>query len=80
MNDRVILGFGVGVVGGVVSSAWSYLSYFFHWTTLRYVDFAAVIIYGNQPQCIVDLVFAQLVQLVFSGLLGILFLFLLPVH
>lgn len=49
MEDRVYRGFVAGVVGGVVSSALSHLSYFLQLTTLRLSDWAAILIFGYVP-------------------------------
>lgn len=46
--------------------------------TLRYADFAAILILGRKPHSLWEGIFAQLGQILFSALLGVSFAYLIP--
>lgn len=72
-------GFIAGIAGGVISSLWGYISAnILKITTLRYVDFAIILVYGKKNEDFVAIVFAQIIQLLFSATAGIIFAYLLP--
>jgi hypothetical protein len=79
MKDKFMRGMIAGVLAGVVCNAFSYFSFHvLRFAALRYVDFASVVIYGRKLQQPLALVMAQLFQLGFSGFLGVLYAYLLP--
>lgn len=78
-NERqVYQGFIAGIIAGLVLNTINFISYYlFHFAKLRYLDFAAIIIYGRKPVNTFEAVFAQLGQLAFTGFLGIVFAYLI---
>jgi uncharacterized membrane protein YagU involved in acid resistance len=68
-----------GVISGVAKDILDSIFYYgFHFGNYRYLDFAAMIIYGQKPTFWWDAVFAQFIELIFSGLLGVLYFVLIP--
>lgn len=79
LKDRLVAGFLAGVAGGIVMNIYVQIAWLLNATQVRYLDWAAFLLYGHQPLGIGDAFFAQLVQIVFTGILGILFAYLIPV-
>jgi hypothetical protein len=79
MDDRQLQGFLAGVAAGVVKDLLDCFSYgVLHFTSYRYLDFAAQILYGRKPSFWWDALFAQGIELFFCGLLGVLFVRAMP--
>lgn len=79
MNEKLIRSFVAGVIGGIVKDLADFISYYLvHLSNYRYLDFAAQILYGRKPGFWWDTIFAQFIELIFCGLLGILFYALIP--
>ena len=78
MEDRFTRGFFAGVVGALAMSVVSYTSFYvFHFTEMRLLDYAAAALFGHKVFTLWQEIFAQLAQFVFSGIMGILFAYLL---
>lgn len=79
-NDRFTMGFLGGTIGAVVMNILDYVSYYvFHFSRIRFLDYAAVVIYGSYPTSLKDTVFALIVQILFTAMLSIVFAYLFPV-
>lgn len=79
MAEKLIRSFVAGVLGGIVKDILDFISYYvLHFTNYRYLDFAAQILYGNEPKFWWDLTFAQIIELIFCGLVGILYNTVIP--
>ena len=78
IQDRLVAGFLAGVAGGIVMNTYVQIAWFLNVTQVRYLDWAAVLLYGHRPHGVGDAIFAQIVQIVFTGILGILFAYLIP--
>lgn len=79
MNERMIRSFVAGAVGGIVKDIIDLILYYgFHFVNYRYLDFAAMIIYGKKPTFWWDTIFAQFVEFIFTGLIGVLYTALIP--
>ena len=78
MDDRITTGFIVGLVGGVLMSIVNTISYYLGITELLYLDWAAVMIFGYRATTLVENVISQGGQLFFSGLVGSIFVMLIP--
>lgn len=77
--DRFFRGFVAGIIGGVVMNVWDLFSHdIIHFTKLRYLDWTGVILYGHLPQNLWEIVYALILQLVWVGVLGVIFAFLIP--
>lgn len=75
-SDRYTTGFMVGVIAGLIADAVSFiLSNLLKMGKVSYEDFAAVLIYGSRASTVPEIIFAHLVQLFFSALVGALFVF-----
>ena len=78
--DRFYRGFAAGIAGGLAMNAWSLFSYYIlNLTEQRFLDWSSIILYGGLPNSVFQAVYAQIIQLLWVGLLGILFAFLVPV-
>lgn len=77
--DRFVSGFIAGGVGGILKNIWSFLA--FHvlgFGQLRFADWASVIIFGRLASSTMEVVFSTLAYLIFVGILGIVFAYLIP--
>lgn len=79
MQDRFTFGFYSGVIAGLVLNILNLISYYvLKIATLRYIDFMAIIVFGNKPMNAFDTILALLIHLGFVGVLGIIFVYLVP--
>lgn len=77
MDDRLTMGFIAGLVGGIFMNIINLLVYAFGISELRYLDWAAITIYGTRPVDLGETVFALGVQILFVGILGVIFAYLI---
>jgi uncharacterized membrane protein YagU involved in acid resistance len=78
--DRFFRGFIAGISGGLAMNVWSFFSYYvLNFTDKRFLDWTSVILYGHLPNSVLEAVYALLIQILWVGLLGILFAYLVPV-
>jgi len=79
MDDRFTKGFFAGVFGGIAANTWSFFSGYIGFTSLRFVDWAAITIYGHIPPFSSGEILVALVSnIVFTGMLGVAFAYLVP--
>lgn len=79
MGDRLTLGFIAGVLSGILMNLESHLSYSLQLNTLRYVDWAGITLFGHLPPFETgEIIWAQIAHLFFTGILGIIFIYLIP--
>lgn len=77
--DRLYRGAIAGVIGGIVMNSWSFLSYHvLHFTTRRFTDWMGVVVYGDLPRTLPETLYALMLHLVWVGLLGVLFAYIIP--
>jgi hypothetical protein len=75
-SDRYTIGFIVGTIAGLIADSISFLlTHVLKFGKVGYEDFAAVLIYGSKASTVPESIFAHLVQLFFSALVGVLFAF-----
>jgi len=78
--DRFFRGFIAGVAGGIVMNVWNFFSYYvLDFAQIRYLDWASMILYGRLPHSVLDAAYALLIQILWVGLLGIIFAYFVPV-
>lgn len=77
ITDRLTRGFISGLAGWPLELAFSLIMSGLHLTKYRYLDFAAVLTYNHRPQGLGEVLFAEFVVLIFLGILGIGFSFVL---
>jgi hypothetical protein len=78
MEDRLYRGFVAGVIGGVVSTALSHLSYFLGFTTLKLSDWAAILIFAHVPPfSLGEHIFSVFIHIGWSGAVGSVFAYFL---
>ncbi|MFW5972274.1 MAG: hypothetical protein ACOCRL_02180 [Bacillota bacterium] len=77
MKDRFTAGFIAGSLAGIISSSVNFLLMLFNFGTLRYIDFAGILIYGRKPLNFQEDLFAYIGFIIFSGLLAELFVYLI---
>jgi len=76
--DRFYRGFVAGMVAAIPLNAWSFFSYhILGLTQRRLLDWAGMMVFGVLPRTAVQVVLALFMQLVWSGLRGIFFVYLL---
>ena len=73
MEDRLTRGFFAGLAGGIVMSLLDYISFYLNFGKERLLDFAAEIIFDHRAASLVEAVIGQGAQLLFAGVLGVLF-------
>ncbi|MEW6182973.1 MAG: hypothetical protein AB1500_07325 [Bacillota bacterium] len=78
LSDRMARGFIAGVFAGAIQDAVDYLSYALNINDLRYIDWVAIIIFNHKPTSISETALAAGGELFFSGILGVVFAYLIP--
>jgi len=74
--DRLVRGFIIGVIGSLIKGVINWFSYgILHITKKTYGHFMAGMIYGRPVANNFDLFFAQLVEMGFSAMLGVAFIY-----
>ena len=77
-EDKFTRGFLVGFTGDLVKAVLDQFCYYvLHSVNRRYLDFSAFLVFGHLPKGWSEAMFAQAVELIFSGILGVLFVYLL---
>lgn len=76
MKDRFANGLVAGFISGIIIDILNFAAYYLHWSTMRYLDWAGIMIFGRKPTFLSEEIFAQLVQLAFSAFIGVLFAYL----
>jgi hypothetical protein len=79
MDDRLTQGFLAGAAGWPPQIVFTATMFKLHFTKLRYLDFAAILTFNHKPQGIWEVIFAEIVVIIFLGVLGIGFSMLLKV-
>jgi hypothetical protein len=78
--DRNIKGLIAGITGGIIMGIWSFFSYhILSFAKLRYADWASLLIFGEKPSNIYMLILATIAHIMWSGFLGVIFAFLIPI-
>ncbi|MCK8817447.1 hypothetical protein MWH28_08755 [Natroniella sulfidigena] len=74
MQDKTVAGFVAGLIGGIAMNIKDYIVVFLlNWEDELYLEWGAMMIYGRFSENLAEAIFAQLGQLFFTGILGILF-------
>lgn len=76
VNDRFTRGFLSGIVAGLVNNAITLTSYYFNINQLRWLDWASLLVFNRRPGNVIETIITYGLQLMFSGILGILFAYL----
>lgn len=78
MQGRFRRAFVAGLLAGVIADSINYiLRYVFHLTTQLYRDYVSVLVLGRPATQLGDIIFSQLCQVLFTGLLGVAFTYFL---
>lgn len=77
MEDRFVRGFIAGIIAGVLMNIQNILFHLLNLTQLRLLDYASIAIFGNLPRNSLEVVVSEFGELFFSGLLGIIFAYLI---
>lgn len=76
--DRFQRGLVSGILSGIVMNIIDLFNYHvLHLTTFRMLDWASVMIYGHRPNSLPEAVYALMTQLMWTGVLGVIFSFIL---
>lgn len=77
LNDRFAKGFVAGLFAGIIMNIVDHFGHhIFKFPAPRFIDWAAVLIYGHISANLSETVFAQIGQLLFASLVGIVFAYL----
>ncbi len=77
LNDRFTRGFLAGLIAGIAMNFFSAISYYLNWVEIRFIDWAGVLIFGQLPQGVFEITSSVLGQLLFTGVLGSIYAFLI---
>lgn len=78
LNDRATRGMIAGFAAGVITKIYDLTAFYLAISTLRWMDFAGLMMYGKIPVHLSQQIFASMGTLFFHSLLGILFVILIP--
>ncbi|MDF2672915.1 MAG: hypothetical protein K0R09_1180 [Clostridiales bacterium] len=80
INDRFTRGWVAGTLGGFIGGLLGFLSYTFGISQMRFTDWSAVLVFGRpQPFSLADQIYGLIVTAGSTGVIGIVFAFLIPV-
>lgn len=67
------------MVAGIPMNGWDLISYYWlHFSKLRYLDWAGVVMYGEIPKTPIAVAFALISHFFWVGFLGVIFAYLIP--
>ncbi|HHT63949.1 MAG TPA: hypothetical protein GXZ75_09755 [Clostridia bacterium] len=78
MKDRVLVGFISGILAAIGADIVNWLLYYLNYADRKFLDWAAVIFFGHLPTNVLEVVVMQIAQIVWDGLMGIVFILILP--
>ena len=78
MKDRFVKGFISGIIAWVPTFIFNYGAFYLKLSTLRWSDFAGIMLYGKKPHGLPENLFALLGVIFFLGLLGVVYAYLIP--
>ena len=76
--DRTIRGLIAGIIAGIAMNIWSLTAFAIQLKDIRILDWASVYALGRLPQNMLEEIFSLIIQLMFSGFLGIIFALIIP--
>lgn len=79
MKDRVLTGFIAGILAAIGTDIANWVLFSLNLTEVRFLDWASAVFLGYIPATPAEVMVTQLTQIVWDGLLGVLFAMLLPV-
>lgn len=74
--DRTLNGFISGLIGSLPMNIINLILYHFKFTQIRFLDWASIILTGDIPRNTFDLIYSIIIQIFWSGSLGIFVAFL----
>ena len=77
IRDRVTRGLLAGIVAGIITKGYDVLAFYLHFSTLRWLDFSGIMMFGRKPLSLGEQIFATLSVWFFHALLGIIFVMLI---
>jgi hypothetical protein len=80
MEDRFLIGFTSGLIGGISADIISVPPHIFKFSKLRLLDFSAIFILGKEPRGVLEIIFGLLLHWGFSAVLGIIFSYFVNHH
>ncbi|MEW6448762.1 MAG: hypothetical protein AB1426_11900 [Bacillota bacterium] len=77
LKDLFTAGFAAGVTAGIAAELVDHVAFILDFAALRYVEWAGIVVFGHKPHGPGEFIIAQSLQLFFSGIVGIIFAYLL---
>jgi len=78
MKDRVLAGFISGILAAVGADILNWVFYYLNFADRQFLDWAAVIFLGHLATNVLEVVIMQIAQIVWDGLMGIIFIMIIP--
>ncbi|MEL7567695.1 MAG: hypothetical protein AAGU27_22845, partial [Dehalobacterium sp.] len=75
---RVFVGFIAGVLAAFAADIANWIFYYMNITNVRFLDWASIILLGHQSNNAFQIAVMQIYQIIWDGLLGIVFSLLIP--
>ncbi len=77
--DKFMKGLTAGIVGGVMMNILDFIFYYiFTIVEIRFLDWASIFTFGRTPNSLIEIIFSLLSHILWTGFLGVLFAFLVP--
>ncbi|MHB1125707.1 MAG: hypothetical protein ACYC2T_01930 [Bacillota bacterium] len=77
IKDRFTRGMLAGAAAGIITKLYDLLAFYLGISTLRWLDFAGILMYGRKPVILEEQIFATLGTWFFHALLAIIFVYLI---
>lgn len=67
MPDRTFYGFFAGIIAGMIQTTLNLVSYYLDFVQIRYLDWMAIIIFGNKPMDGLQTIIALVARIFFQA-------------
>lgn len=78
-KDRVFVGFIAGVLAAIGADIANWISFGLGFSELRFLEWASIIFLGHLPNGLAEVAVTQMVQVIWDGLLGVIFILIIPI-
>jgi len=77
IRDRFTRGMLAGIVAGIITKVYDLLAFYLHFSTLRWLDFAGIMLLGRKPPNLAEQIFVTFGVWFFHAILGVIFVMLI---
>lgn len=76
--DRTYRGLTAGIIGAIFMNIINLILYNYQVVTVRFLDWGGILMFGTRPDNFLEITYGLMVHIFWTGVLGVIFSFLLP--